>query len=151
MKFEIRTVLDATVDEVWAHATSPDGVAYELAPWLKMTFPAEVRQLDETTVPIGRRLCRSWLLVFGFLPLDYDDVTIVELDPPRRFLERSPMASIRVWQHERIVEEVESGVAVTDRLEAEPRLFVPAFVVGFFVRFLFRHRHRRLAASFARG
>ena len=33
------------------------------------------------------------------MPIDYDDLTFIELEPVRRFLERSPMLSQREWQH----------------------------------------------------
>jgi len=38
------------------------------------------------------------------VPIDYDDLTFIELEPVRRFLERSPMLSQREWQHERVIE-----------------------------------------------
>jgi ligand-binding SRPBCC domain-containing protein len=76
---------------------------------------------------------------------DYDDLTIVELEPGRRFLERSPMLSMRLWQHERIVEPDGDGCTVTDRLTFEPRVPVPAAPL---IQVLFRHRHRRLRRRF---
>lgn len=140
--------------EAWAAATDPDGINYEMRPLARMTMPARVRGRDLGEFPIGTTIGRCWLLLLGFLPVDYDDLCIVELEaegPRRRFLERSRMASMSVWQHERIVEPLagSAGCRVTDRLGFELRPIlrrVPgsrrlaAAIVGAF----FTHRHRRL-------
>jgi hypothetical protein len=91
------------------------------------------------------------LLLFGLLPVDYDDLCLAELEPGRRFLERSEMLSMRLWQHERIVEPEGDGARVTDRLRFELRR-VPAAIPGsarvaaWIVARFFAHRHRRLDA-----
>ena len=156
---ERRSLLVGTsADEAWAAATDPDEINYEMRPLARMTMPARVRGRDLDELPIGTTIGRCWLLLLGFLPVDYDDLCIVELEaegPRRRFLERSKMASMSVWQHERIVEPLEGsdgasgGCRVIDRLgfELKPILRrVPgsrrlaAAIVGAF----FTHRHRRL-------
>lgn len=144
-RFSISSRLVAPADRVWARVTTFEGVNDELRPVMRMTAPAHVRELDEQTVVLGERLFRSWILLFGVLPVDYDDLTLVELEPGRRFLERSPMLSMRSWQHERVVEPHGGGCTVTDRLEFEPRLPLPAAPV---IGALFRHRHRRLRRRF---
>lgn len=146
--FSIETQLSCSVAAAWAHAASVRGVRAELAPVLSMTFPPGVETLDGQSVPLGRRLCRSWLLLFGILPVEFDDLTIMELEPERRFLERSQMASLRVWCHERLVTDVGGRARVKDRLAAEPRSGVPPELVALLVQALFRHRHRRLRALF---
>ena len=119
-----------------------------------MTLPRGVERLDPESVELGKPLGRSWVLLFGLLPFDYDDVTLVELEPGHRFLERSSMLSMRRWQHERIVEPVEAdgggggSSRVTDRITMEPRLGLPGSAVRPLLRAVFRHRHRRLRAWF---
>jgi ligand-binding SRPBCC domain-containing protein len=66
-----------------------------------------------------------------------------------RFLERSPMLSQRSWQHERVVEAVDGGSQVTDRIRMEPRLGLPAAALRPVFRAVFRHRKRRLQSWFA--
>ena len=148
IRFALRSELDCSPERAWKHATSPEGIREELRPYLRMTFPAEVAELNESTVPIGERLCRSWLLLGGVLPVEFDDVTIVELEPGRRFLERSRMASLSVWEHERVVEAAGDGASVTDRLAAEPRIALPPKLVRGIIRALFTHRHRQLGRLF---
>jgi ligand-binding SRPBCC domain-containing protein len=151
-RVEVASRLNAPADAVWERVTTPEGINYELMPLMRMTMPAEVRRLDPETVPIGERICRSWMLLFGFLPFDFDDVTLVRLEPGRGFHERSRMLSQRVWEHERVVEPEGAGACVVrDRLSFEPRLGVPGRLVEPAVRALFRHRHRRLRRRFGGG
>lgn len=140
--------LDASPDDVWRRITTFEGVNAELRPLLRMTAPPDARSLDAAEVVPGRRLFRSWILLFGVVPFDYDDVTLVSIEPGRGFLERSPMLSQRVWEHERRVEPVEGGCIVTDRVRFEPRLPMPGGVLLPLVRAIFHHRHRRLRAHF---
>lgn len=120
-RFEIRSRLAADAGTVWAHASSLEGVNRELRPLCRMTYPAHARVLTEETVPLGQRLFRSWILLGGVLPVDYDDLVLAELEPGRRFLERSTLASQRLWEHERTLTEVAGGVELADRLRFEPR------------------------------
>lgn len=113
--------LRAPADVVWRHAISPQGVNREFRPWLRMTFPANAGDFTETWQP-GQRLFRSWILLFGVLPVEYDDLAFAEIEPGRRFLERSTMLTQRVWEHERIVEPTPGGCRVTDRVRFVPRL-----------------------------
>jgi ligand-binding SRPBCC domain-containing protein len=111
-----------------------------------MTAPPGVAGIDEAQVVLGQPIGRSTLLLFGVVPIDRMDVTLVELEPGRRFLERSAVRSQRLWQHERTVVPDGEGCTLTDRIDFEPRLFGP--VVAAFMRRVFRHRHRVLRRTF---
>ena len=145
--FSAASELRASPEAVWEHATDPAGVNRELRPLLRMTFPKTGESLVEIWKP-GERLFRSWILLGGVLPVEYDDVTIMELEPGRRFLERSPMLSQKLWQHERIVEPVAGGCRITDRLRFVPRIPALGSIYGFFFRLVFRLRHRNLRRAF---
>ena len=135
---------------VWERAITEEGINHELRPWLRMTMPRGLRGATIDDVAVGEPLGRSWILLGGVLPVDYDDLCLVEVEPGRRFLERSAMLSMRMWQHERIVEPAGPGACeITDRLGFElrrPLRWVPGSrrVARAIVSFLFRHRHRRL-------
>lgn len=120
-----------------------------MRPYLKMTLPPGVDGLDPGTVELGKPIGRSWILLFRLLPFDYDDVTLVRLEPERGFLERSQMLSQRVWEHERTLEPIDGGgCRVTDRLGWQPRLGLPARPLRPVIAWFFRHRHRRLQRHF---
>jgi ligand-binding SRPBCC domain-containing protein len=147
--FEVSSLVAASPDRVWERIITPAGINHELRPWMRMTLPRGVERIDLDSVELGVPIGRSWVLLLGVLPFEYDDVTLIELEPGRRFLERSPMLSQRTWQHERIVEPSAGGSRVTDRIRMEPRLGLPARPLVPVFRAVFRHRHRRLAAWFA--
>jgi ligand-binding SRPBCC domain-containing protein len=139
--------LAAAPEAVWRRVTSVEGIDDEMAPLLRMTFPRGMRALPSDAFVPGRRLCRSWLLLLCVLPVDWSDLTLVELEPGRRFLERSPMFSMAFWQHERIVAPSAHGTTVVDNLTFRPRL-LPRALVRAGVALFFRHRHARLRRRF---
>jgi ligand-binding SRPBCC domain-containing protein len=141
--------LRASPAEVWAAISTMEGVNDELFPLARMTHPPDLPALDPANVPIGRRAFRSWVLLFGLLPIDYDDITLAELDPGRGFVETSTMLSQRAWRHERRLEATPDGFcALTDRLAFSPRVpaLAPAYAAMF--RLTFLNRHRRLRRKF---
>jgi ligand-binding SRPBCC domain-containing protein len=142
------STLPAPAHLVWRHATRFTGINGELYPWLRMTAPPGVTALDPGTIEPGRPLFRSWLLLGGALPVEHDDLVIAEIEPGRRFLERSSMLTSRVWQHERTVEPVGGGSRLTDRVSFSPRWEPLRPLMAPVIGFLFRHRHRRLARRY---
>lgn len=144
----VSSELAASAEAVWARAIDPAGINYELSPLMRMTVPkgAESFGLDELE---PGRIGRSWVLLFGLIPFDYDDLHIVRVEPGRSFLERSSMLSMRLWEHERTVTPLGEGrCRVEDRLGWEPRLPLPGAWLRPVIGFVFRHRHQRLRRFF---
>ena len=146
--FTVSSVVPAPPDAVWARVTTFEGVNHELMPIVGMTCPAAFRRIDPETVPIGRRWFRSWILLFGLVPIDYDDLRLLAVEPGRSFHEDSTMLTQRRWVHRRALEPVAGGTRVTDRIEFEPRVALVGPVLQRLFHAVFRHRHRRLAAYF---
>jgi ligand-binding SRPBCC domain-containing protein len=152
-RFELTSVVSAPEAEVWARVTTPEGFNGELMPLMRMTVPRRMRGRTIGDVSAPERLGRSWLLLFGFLPFDYDDIGIAELGPGSRFLERSTMLSMRAWEHERTVTALgPDSCEVRDRLGYELRAPLRAVGLGRVLvpalRRVFAHRHRRLQRHF---
>jgi ligand-binding SRPBCC domain-containing protein len=145
---EQQSVVPASPETVWERVSTFEGVNDELRPVLRMTAPARVRGLDPSEVVLGERIFRSWVLLFGVLPIDYDDLTLIALEPGRGFHERSRMLSMRVWEHERTLSPEGTGCLVRDRLSFEPRLPGMGPLLERIVRATFSHRHRRLRRRF---
>ena len=146
---EQQSVLAAPQETVWARVSTFEGINDELRPLMRMTAPARVRALDPSQVVLGERIFRSWVLLFGVIPIDYDDLTLIALEPGRGFHERSRMLSMRVWEHERTLEPAgDAATRVSDRLSFEPRLPGSGALLEPFIRMTFRHRHRRLRRRF---
>ena len=121
------------------------GVNRELFPLARMTHPRELSVLEPGIVPLGQRAFRSWIFAFGLVPIDYDDLTFIEIERGRRFLERSPMLTQREWQHERVIEADGSGSTLTDRVRFAPRFAAlgPLLLPVYRLTFWLRHRNLR--------
>ncbi len=147
---EVASRVLASPDEVWQRIVTPDGINYELRPWLRMTVPRSLRNATVENVPLGAPLGRSWILFLGAIPFDYDDLMIAELEVGRRFLETSRTLSASRWEHERTITPTNDGTEIRDRLRFEPRGLVAQTprIVRVVVSWIFRHRHRRLVRYF---
>jgi len=148
-EIEISSQLEAPPTQVWDRITTPEGINDEMRPYLRMTVPAGVERLDPESIELGKKIGRSWILLFGLIPFDYDDLTLVRLDPGCGFLERSQMLSQRSWEHERTLEPTDGGgCLITDRISWQPRLGLPGAPLRPMIAWFFRHRHKRLRRHF---
>ena len=150
--------VDLPADKVWARVTTPAGIRHELRPVLSMTMPPGLHGLgvENAAARLGEPLGKAGLLLGGVLPVEYDDMRIVALEPGRRFHERSTMLLLSRWEHERTVTPVGTDACeVRERLTSLPRALagrpVVRRVVGWVVAALFAHRHRRLRALASDG
>ena len=141
-----RSRLAADADAVWAHATSLEGINAELGPWLRMTAPPGIADISADP-PLGEFWFHSWILVLGLFPYDRMHLRITALEH-RRFVEQSTMLWLKGWRHERLVEPVEGGCVIEDRLTPQPRIPGSMPVVRFIIGRLFDHRHSRLRKEF---
>ena len=123
---------------------------------LAMRMPRSVRGRSIDEVPVGVRLGRVPLLLFGVLPVEFDDLTVAAVAPGRRFHEKSSMVLLRRWEHERELQPLPSGgTRIHDRLTFElraplSRVPIATAVAHRVIAGLFAHRHRRLARYFGR-
>lgn len=146
-EFRIASSLRAEPAAVWERATSAEGINAELGPVLRMTVPRGLDSLDLQALQPGR-LGRSWILLFGVIPFDYDDIGLARIEAERGFLERSTMLSQRLWEHERTLRSAGEGTVIEDRLGWEPRLPLPGRLLRPLIAAVFRHRHRQLQRHF---
>lgn len=146
VRLTFTTEVPASPEEVWSWSTSIKGIQAEMWPVLKITFPKGLNHIDKDTA-LGKPLCRCHFLLLGIFPMDMSKLTFVELGPGHRFVEQSPLFSMRMWRHERVVTPTRNGARVTDKLEFSPRLASP--LVAWFVKQFFGHRHSVIARRFA--
>ncbi|TMB59565.1 MAG: hypothetical protein E6J56_00050 [Deltaproteobacteria bacterium] len=81
-----------------------EGISRELWPILRMTAPRGVKSIGDVPIEPGNPLFRSWILLFGLIPIDRSDLTLLSLDVGQRFVEQSPMLSMSLWRHVRTLE-----------------------------------------------
>jgi ligand-binding SRPBCC domain-containing protein len=136
--FRVSSTLRADPAEVWARATTIDGVNAELAPFARMTSPGD------GTIRAGA-LGRSWILLGGVLPVDFDDLRVESLDAGRGFRERSRLGSCSAWHHDRTLHPLAGGgTRVVDEVAFAPRLALAGGLQALVFEAAFRWRHRRL-------
>jgi ligand-binding SRPBCC domain-containing protein len=150
------SVIDAPIDSVWRRITSQDGINDEMGPYLKMTMPRSFRGRSIGDVTPGTRIGKSYLLLFGVIPVGFDDITIAKIEPGRMFREESRMTGMRIWVHHRTLEPT-NGTAgektiVTDVISVAPRALLglipgSSTLVSTILGHFFAHRHRRLART----
>ena len=142
----VRVTFDSRVPitprEAWNWSTSVRGTDAEMGPILKLDFPAGMTEIPQDQASLGKQLGRCKFLLFGIIPVDLSRLTFVEVEPGRRFVEQSPLLSMKSWRHERTLTPDGEGTKVVDSLEFTPR-FAPG-VVGWFIRKFFQHRHAML-------
>ncbi len=148
--FEREVEVSAPVGDVWARVVTAEGINDEMRPWMTMSLPQGASGLSIDEVRVGEPLGRAWLRLFGVIPFDYDALTVAELDPGRRFHEKSTMLSMRRWEHERTLSALGESTRVHDRVTFEPRLPIPgvASLLRRILRAFFGHRHRQLQKHF---
>jgi ligand-binding SRPBCC domain-containing protein len=151
MIVERESIIDTPVDRVWARVVSPEGINDEMRPWMTMSVPRGAESMTIDNIPVGKPIGRAWLRLFGIVPFDYDFLAIAELDPGRRFHEKSTMLSMRRWEHERTLTPRDDGrTGLHDRVTFEPRtpMSLMAPLIGRVLYAFFGHRHRRLQSYF---
>lgn len=145
LRFESRLAVPA--DAFLATALTMPGVNAELMPLLRMTYPAQYREIDAKQAPVNTLLFRSWLLLFGLIPVDLHALAFDRL-LDNGFDERSTSGLQKIWIHRRRVEPIDGGARVIDELEFEPRLAWLRGFDRFMVAQTFAHRHRRLRTRY---
>jgi ligand-binding SRPBCC domain-containing protein len=138
--FRVSSALGAPAVEVWARAVTIAGANTELAPFARMTTPGD-GELREGA------LGRSWNLLGGVLPVDYDDLRLEAVEAGRGFRERSVLGSCAAWRHDRTLHPLAGGgTRVVDDIAFAPRLRAAGGLQAFVFEAAFRWRHRRLRA-----
>ncbi|MDP1540176.1 MAG: hypothetical protein Q8L72_05940 [Moraxellaceae bacterium] len=141
--FSFETTVSVAPEKAWQWITSFDGISKEMSPFLKMSAPKGVTGLSSINFEPGKPMFRSWISLFGILPIDYSNLTLMSLEPGVGFVEQSAMGSMKLWRHERRLTPIDSGCTITDRLTFEPRF--GGRVVAAVVQRFFTHRHKMLA------
>jgi ligand-binding SRPBCC domain-containing protein len=139
IRVELESYVPRSPAELWDWSTSVQGVEAEMGPVLKLDFPRGMTHIPRDGSGLGRPLGNFKFLLFGVVPVDLSRLTFTEVEPGRRFVEQSPLLSMKSWRHERIIAPGPDGTRVVDRLEFTPRFAGP--IVGWIIERFFRHRH----------
>ncbi len=146
-RFSISTVLTCAIGEIQRSLTM-EGVNRELAPLVSMTAPPDWRQKPITQWPARQQLFKSWVLLFGFLPIDRHSFYFDAIDPASGFSEASSSTMNRIWRHRRTLESIDDCTRVTDEVEFEGRIPFLFWLVMPVYKAVFRRRHDVLRQTY---
>jgi hypothetical protein len=141
--FSISSNLAVKPDTLWAAVISPADINAEFRPMLKMTFPQGLNDVTAGWTP-GEQQFRSWILLGGLLPVDYDDLVFEIVEPGHYFLERSTMLSQASWEHRRELTPLPDGTRLTDTVHFTPRIPALMPIYRWIFPWIFRRRHKQL-------
>lgn len=133
---------------LWDGVTSPEGINFEMGPWLRFVPPAEPDLLG--LAASGEPLNLKVKGPLGF-PLGRYPLQLKRLEEGKGFLEQTRMLPFLLWQHERNLEAYGDQTVIIDRLgwQWKPAFLDPLVRGG--VRAFFRHRHRKLRRRFGQA
>ncbi len=135
--------LAVTPREFWA-SMSMKTMNWELRPLVRMTAPVAWQDCGIDQWETERVLFKSWILLFGILPVDRHAFRLRRVDRESGFLESSSSWLNRAWIHERTTVPSGTGCTVIDRVSVVGRFpLFTAFLMPIYKR-VFRHRHNRL-------
>jgi ligand-binding SRPBCC domain-containing protein len=136
------STLPADPECVWRWITDVRSLRAEMHPWLWMSLPKGLCNLEDLSFEPGQPLFTSWLWLFGVIPIGTCQLTLQSLNPGASLVEQSPTTFMRRWRHARRIELREEGTRLTDELTIDPLL--PAVLVRPLLQFFFNSRHRTL-------
>jgi ligand-binding SRPBCC domain-containing protein len=146
-RFSISSDLPVAVEDVLATITL-SGVNAELWPLVRMTAPAQWANTPLAQWPEQQELFRSWILLFGILPIDLHAFCLQAVLPGRGFVETSSSTVNAQWNHTRTVIPIAGGCRVTDTVEYQSRIPLLGHVLKPMYQLVFWWRHRRIRARF---
>lgn len=146
IRITFESTVPATPLELWNWSTSVQGIGTEMAPILKLHSREGSIDVPQNQDSLGKVLGKCTFLLFGILPIDQSKLTFVEVEPGRRYVEQSPLLSMKRWRHERIIAPGIDGTSVIDKLDFTPRFF--GGFAKWFISRLWKHRHAVLRRQF---
>lgn len=145
--FSYSSDLPVPAEDILATLTM-SGVNAELSPLVRMTAPELFSVQSILEWPEKKRLFQSWILLFGFLPIDLHTFYFEVINSNEGFVERSTSWTNQYWRHTRKVVPDSSGCHVMDTVEYKSRLPLIDWVVKPMYRLVFLCRHRNLRSRY---
>lgn len=145
----IESKINSTKEILWQHITQMKNINVELSPFIKMTYPAKMSEIGDREVLMNEVLFKSWILLFGFIPIDLHHLCLGKIDFGTGFYENSYSVYMRYWKHTRTINERNEKVFVRDEIHFSPRISFAGLVLLPFFKLFLKNRHKNLAKAFS--
>lgn len=146
-QFELEIFLPLSAELLAADILSIRGVNFELFPFVRMTAPTDWKEKPISMWPVDTALFASFVLLFGFIPLDWHRFRFCSVGA-EGFKESSSSFINRQWQHERMILSCDAGVTVKDSVAFESKIELLGAVLLPVYKAIFAYRHKRLASRY---
>lgn len=123
------------------------GVNYELNPIVHMAAPNEWKNRLLTEAPVNKKLFSSIILLFRLIPVDVHNIHF-KLILENGFKESSNSITMKEWNHNRNINNLELGCILTDEISYSTRIPFLDVIIKPLYSYVFRHRHRRLIKKY---
>ncbi|MEZ5501861.1 MAG: hypothetical protein R3E50_04085 [Halioglobus sp.] len=139
--------LPVPAEEILATLTM-EGVNAELSPLVRMTAPVDFAGRSILLWPQKQFLFKSWILLFGFMPIDRHSFYFEAINPDSGFCERSTSITNECWRHERKILPLPNGSRVVDTVEYESRVPLLDVILKPLYKLVFWRRHQNLRSMY---
>jgi hypothetical protein len=147
-EFTIKSDLAIEASAFWS-AASLRSVNWELAPIVSMTSPKEWQNSPICSWEGGADLFKSWILLFGLIPIDRHSFRLRHAPDGFGFDECSSSWINKEWNHRRTILAHDRGCTVSDQVAFVSRIPLASGWLMPIYKFAFWHRHRRLRKRYA--
>jgi len=146
--FSIETLIDTDKQRLWQHITQMKNVNAELMPFVKMTYPKDKSEIGNNDVPLDEILFKSYILLFGFIPIDIHYLKLDKIDFGNAFYENSTTFTHKYWKHTRTLTAQGNKTLVRDEVHFLPRFAPLGNVMLPVIKRVFENRHEKLKKNF---
>ncbi len=148
--FSFSSNLSSPAEEILSSLTMT-GVNTELSPLVRMTAPSSFATRSIFEWPERQMLFKSWILLFGILPIDRHTFLFERIQAGVGFTERSTSWTNRYWCHERKVVSLGSACQVVDTVTFQSRIPLLDLLLLPVYRLAFWRRHQYLQGRYGAG
>jgi hypothetical protein len=124
------------------------GVNAELYPLVKMTAPNCFAECSILGWPQRQQLFKSWVLLFGIVPIDHHSFYFDTINPEEGFSESSSSTTNAIWSHERKITPQPTGCCVIDTVRYKSRLPFIDVILKPAYKLVFWRRHQNLRSKY---
>ncbi len=125
------------------------GVNAELSPLVRMTAAHAYAAQSILEWPTRQKLFDSWILLFGFLPIDRHSFYFDAINSSEGFSEQSSSWMNKYWNHARKVTSQGTGCRVTDTVSYKSRIPLMDILLKPTYQLVFWVRHKNLRRRYA--
>ncbi len=142
--FKVQSSILLNCSDVWNIITTMEQVNNELYPFARMTYPINKNHFCKLIETPNKKIFTSWILLFGFLPIDIHFFKLEKLEEGKAFYENSSSIMHKYWKHTRLLIAENKNTILIDEVHFSPRVPLLGAILFPIYKKIFSNRHRQL-------